>query len=139
MQKLNIPTQARFSELELNQFNSLKFAVYFLDKDWNYLFVNDYVQAMLGSDAESLVGKNMWTQFAELANDPAYIRMKTDTEKGAPVNFITTSPITGQRLNIVGYPLQDCYFFYTSQLPRKEDLMNELRETLEKHNSVTSG
>ena len=132
MQKLNIPSQTRFSELELEQFNSFKFAVYILDTHWNYLFVNNHVQHYLGKRGESLVGKNMWQHFTELTNDPLFNKMKYDTENGSSVNFITTSPITGQRLNVVGYPLEDCYFFYASQLPNKEALMNELRESMEK-------
>lgn len=132
MQKLNIAPQTRFSEIELEQFNAYKFSIYFLDTNWNYLFINSHGQHNLGARGESIIGKNMWQHFSELTKDPSFSKMKHDTENGTSVNFITTSPITGQRLNIVGYPLQDCYFFYASQLPNKEALMNELRESMDK-------
>ncbi len=132
MEKLNIPQNARFSELDLEAFRDLKYSVYVIDHNWNYLFVNDYVERNLGDRGKDLVGKNMWQSFVELASDPAFLRMKMEIEKGLPVNFITNSPITSQRLNIVGYPLADCYLFYTSQLPKKEDLMHELRSVMEK-------
>lgn len=132
MHKLFIPGETRFAEVNTEQFNGLKYATYILDFDWNYLFVNDYVSKNLGARGRDLVGKNMWSAFTELAKEPAFMRMKTDIEKGIPVNFNTNSPLTGQRLNIVGYPLKDCFFFYASQLPKKEDLMHELRMELEK-------
>jgi hypothetical protein len=133
MQKLNIPKDTSFAELPFETFNQLKFALYVLDSGWNYLFVNDYATSNLRMSSGELVGVNMWTRFRELATDPAFVRMKNDIEKGIAVNFVTTSPINGQRLNIVGYSLKDCHFFYASQLPNKEDLLNELRSALEKH------
>jgi hypothetical protein len=132
-QKLNISPHTSFAELKLEEFNALKFGVYFIDHSWNYLFVNDYVTNNLGSKGKSLIGKNMWDQFRELAQDPVFMRLKLDTEKGLSVNSTTTSPINGQRLNIVGYPLKDCYFFYASELPKKDELMNELRSAMDRH------
>jgi hypothetical protein len=132
MQKLNVPADTCFSALPLKEFDSLKFGVYFLDYQWNYLYVNEYVQRNLGNRGESLVGKNMWSSFSELAHDTSFIKLKTDTEKGLAVNITTTSPISGQRLNIIGYPLKDCYFFCASQLPKKDELMSELRSVMDK-------
>ena len=131
MQKLIVPSLAKFSELDTEQFNSLKFSVYVMDFNWNYLFVNDHVKQNLADRGANLTGKNMWQHFGELAADPSFVLMKNEVERGAQVNFITTSPINGQRLNIVGYPLTDCYFFYASQLPKKDELLNELRAELE--------
>jgi hypothetical protein len=133
MQKLNVPAETCFSELNLQDFNSLKFGVYFLDHHWNYLYVNEFVQRNLGKRGESLIGKNMWDNFTELAQDTSFMKMRLETERGLPVNFTTTSPINGQRLNIIGHPLKDCYFFCASQLPKKDELMNELRNVMEKN------
>jgi hypothetical protein len=132
-QKLNISPTTSFAELNLGEFNSLKFSVYFMDHSWNYLFVNDHVKNNLGNKGNALIGKNMWEAFRELAQDPVFMRLKLDTEKGLHVNCTTTSPINGQRLNIVGYPLKDCYFFYASELPKKDELMSELRSAMERH------
>jgi hypothetical protein len=103
-----------------------------LDRNWNYLYVNDYVQRNLGKRGESLIGKNMWDNFSELSQDTSFMKLKADTEKGLAVNITTTSPLSGQRLNIIGHPLKDCYFFCASQLPKKDELMNELRSVMDK-------
>lgn len=132
MQKLDISPASKFSELDVKELNKQKFSVYVIDPQWNYLFVNNYVKQNLEDRGADLVGKNMWHNFKELAMDPAFLRMKADIENGKKINFITNSPINNQRLNIIGYPLSDCYFFYASKLPRKDELMSELRAELEK-------
>jgi hypothetical protein len=133
MQKLNIPQTANFSDLDLDELNRLRFSVYLLDYQWNYLFVNNYVKENLADRGTDLIGKNMWLHFKELAEDPSFIRLKADMERGQKVNIVTNSPINEQRLNIVGYALNDCYFFYASRLPKKDELISELRAQLEKH------
>ena len=132
MLKFNTSRFGQFSDLTLEHFNSLKFSVYVLDFNWNYLFVNDFVKQNLVEKAEDLVGKNMWAEFPELAVDPSFILLKKNTEKGLDTNIVTTSPINSQRLNIVGKPLKDCYFFFSTILPNKDELINELRGQLEK-------
>lgn len=132
IRKLQISQDSFFSELDLAELDEAKFSVYVLDHQWNYLFVNQHVKSNLGERGQDMVGKNMWQYFSELSADFVFQKMKQETENGLSVNFTTTSPINGQRLNIVGYPLKDCYFFYASQLPRKDELLNELRSTLEK-------
>ena len=76
MHKFPIYQYKFFSELPFDRFNTFRFSIYIIDFDWNYLFVNDFVKANLGKRAENLIGKNMWTQFTELANDPHFIQLK---------------------------------------------------------------
>ena len=130
MNHLDISKYSYFSELPLEEFNNYKFSVYVIDKNWNYLSVNNFVKKNLGQRAEDIIGKNMWQEFKELAIDPSFLLLKKNTEKGLNTNLITTSPINSQRLNIIGYPLKDCYFFSSSILPKKEDLIDELRHEL---------
>lgn len=133
MNRIDISKYAVFSELPLEQFENFKFSVYVLDFNWNYLFVNQFVKQNLRAKGEDLVGKNMWETFKELANDPSFLLMKKNSENGKETNMITTSPISSQKINIVGYNLKDCYLFFSSILPNKEDLIHELRGKLEKN------
>ena len=126
----DIPKQARFSELPFDHFNTLKIAVYVVDLEWNYLFVNHFVSESLGERGLHLEGKNLWEQFPELASDPSYAQIKNEMESGKDIQLTTTSPIHNQKLSITGYVLHDCYIFSTVVIPKKEDLINELRKEL---------
>ena len=136
MNRFDFSSYSKFSDLPLGQFNTLKFSVYALDFNWNYLFVNDFVKKNLGERAANLMGKNMWEVFEELAIDPSFALMKKNAEKGLKVNLITTSPINSQRLNIVGHILEDCWLFTSSILPDKDELLDELRSELKKMSSM---
>lgn len=121
-----------FNELPLGLFDTFRYSVYILDFKWNYLFVNNFVKANLGSRGSNLFGKNMWEEFPELGRDAQFVRMRQEVEKGKHTNFTLISPITNKRLHVIGHPLSDCYYFSSSILPDKEDLLNELRTQLGK-------
>ena len=130
MNSIDITKYSAFSELPLKEFDGFKFSVYALDLNWNYLFVIEFVERNLGAKGRNLIGKNMWEEFKELATDPSFILLKKNSEKRLTTNIITTSPINSQRLNIIGYILKDCFLFTSSILPKKEDLIDELRKEL---------
>ena len=134
MHKFPVSEYRRFSELPLEKFNTLNFSVYILDFAWNYLFVNDFAKRLLGDRGKDLIGKNMWTEFEELVTDPSFSELRKNTERGITSNLIANSPVTARRLNISGYPLEDCYYFTSSILPDKGDLIDELRNELGKRN-----
>jgi hypothetical protein len=81
MHKFSITNYKKFSELPLDQFNTLKFSVYIIDFNWNYLFVNDFVKTNLGERGEGLVGKNIWTEFKQLASDPVFNRLRSNMDQ----------------------------------------------------------
>ena len=135
MNRFPINNYFRFSELPFEQLNTFKFYVYLLDFDWNYLFVNEFARTNLGTRGESLVGKNMWQMFPELASDTAFVQLRKNMESGIVTLLETTSPINSQRLKITGYKLEDSYYFTASILPNKIDLMQELRDELSKYKS----
>ena len=130
MHKFPINNYKKFIELPLDQFNRLKFSVYIIDFNWNYLFVNDAAKNNLGERGNNLMGKNMWEEFKELAADSTFNLIRKKMEQGVAVNLETISPVNGKRLNITGYPLEDCYYFSSSILPDKDDLIHELRNQL---------
>ena len=132
MHKFPITEYKKFADLPFDKLNRLKFSVYIIDFNWNYLFVNEFVKENLGKRGQDLIGKNMWEQFQELVTHPSFQTLKRNTEKGIVSNLIAISPINGKRLSITGYPLEDCYYFSSSILPDKDDLIDELRNELSK-------
>ena len=44
-----------------------------LDADWRYTYVNDRAGRLFGRDAESLIGKHIWTEFPEAVGQPFQI------------------------------------------------------------------
>jgi hypothetical protein len=132
MHKFPINNYNHFSELPLDVFNTFKFSIYIIDFDWNYLFVNDFVKENLKDRAEGIIGRNMWKTFPELAADSSFGQMREKLEQRISHSFVTTSPLTSHRLYISGYPLNDCFYFSSSILPDKEELLSDIRKELSK-------
>ena len=135
MYKFPIYNYTCFSELPLEQLNQLNFSVYILDFEWNYLFVNNFACKRLNKSSGDLLGANMWEMYKELQTDPVYMQMKKNAANGIASDLTTISPVTGHRVNIKDYRLEDCYYFSVSTLPNKETLMDELRGEMEKYKS----
>src|SRR4051812_36828343 len=107
----------QYKDIPVDKLKKLSFSVYIIDKNWNYLFVNDFVPLNLGLN-ENLEGKNMWQRFPALLADEAFIKLKLNSEAGISSKITLTSPLTSQRINIVSYILDDCFVFYSVILPR---------------------
>lgn len=133
----DIPRSCSFSELPFDKFNTLRISVYAFDYDWNFLYVNNFVRENLGERGNNLEGKNLWEKFPELLVDPVFVNLKNEMELGNDVQVTTTSPITGHKLSVTGYMLSDCYVFSSAILPKKEELINDLRNQLRKKTSIT--
>ncbi|MGV3509845.1 MAG: hypothetical protein ACO1N7_11195 [Sphingobacteriaceae bacterium] len=132
MHRFPIQNYKRFAEVPLAHFDTQKFLVYILDFEWNYMFVNTAVSENLNIPVKDLIGKNMWKTFPELALDSDFQLLKRTMETGSITNIIATSPITGKKLSITGYRLEDCYYFSSTILPNKQSLMEELRTELKR-------
>lgn len=135
MHRFPIQNYKRFSDLPLDYFNRQKFLVYILDFNWNYIFVNTLVGQNLNREITDLIGENMWQTFPELEADSDFQLLKRNMETGSVTNIVATSPVTGKRLSITGYRLEDCYYFSCSMLPNKQSLIDELRNELNKKKS----
>jgi hypothetical protein len=132
MHKFPISNYKQFSEVPLDQLRDLNFAVYITDFNWDYLFVNTFAVKNVGPRAANLLGKNMWKAFPELAQDPTFGKLRESMEMMMACQFDTISPVNGKRLYVTGYPLQDCFYFTSSVVPDKQELLNELRQHLAK-------
>lgn len=130
MQRFNLGAYKKVSDLPLAELDTVRFSVYVLDKDWNYLFVNRFVTDNLNIREDALSGRNMWEEFPQLAAHPSFQQLRSNCEKGLPIEFVTTSPLNMQRLKVIGKPLKDGYVFFSSILPTKEDVLSDLRNEL---------
>lgn len=122
-----------WKELPLEEFDKRRFAVYVIDYNWIYLFVNQYAQGTLGD--VSLLGKNIqqvWQEMPSTNFRPVYEQLREAVENKAHTVFKAMSPLTHKWVEIQGIPLSDCYYFAIKELPDKESLISDLRSYLKK-------
>jgi PAS domain S-box-containing protein len=58
-----------------------------LDKNWNCTYVNKIGGTMFGKKPEDLIGKHVWTEFAEGIDHPFYKNYHKAVKTNEPINF----------------------------------------------------
>lgn len=133
MHKFPIFKYKRCSELPYDELDDQNFAIYILDLDWNYYFANKFVFELHKLERSDLIGNNIWRALSEKMDvDSGFKKFIKTVREGNPANTTTISAISNKRVNVTGYPLEDCYYFAVTILPDKEALIDELRNQLKK-------
>jgi hypothetical protein len=120
---------SRFAEIPLDQLEMLGSAICIVDFNWNCLFFNKFAYKRVNI-TEEMIGKNVWSVFPVHAIHPDLRILKKNLERKKLINLITTSPLTGHRISIIGYILEDCFVLLSTTLTNKEDLITDLRNSL---------
>ncbi|MFD2163130.1 hypothetical protein ACFSJU_12060 [Paradesertivirga mongoliensis] len=131
MQKFPIYNYSRYSDLPLDEFDSKNFAIYVVNKDWTYLFANQYVFDVHNLERNDIIGNNIWETLNEkMQIDSQFRTFIQNVKKGIPSHVVTVSAISNKRVSVVGYALLDAYYFAVTILPDKDELLNELRREI---------
>ncbi|KUO67692.1 MAG: hypothetical protein APF83_05705 [Lutibacter sp. BRH_c52] len=81
-QKLNIA-----QNFLSNTLASIKDGLVILDRDSNYIYVNEKAADLLGKNAQELIGKHIWTEFPETTGDIFYDHYQNAVTNGKPLSF----------------------------------------------------
>jgi hypothetical protein len=113
----------RYSELPFGEFDIQKFAIYIVDKEWNYLFANKFVFDLHMLDRTDLIGNNVWEILqGQMQLDSQFKQFINTIKSGASSSVVTLSPMSNKRVSVIGYPLQDCFYFAVTILPDEQEL-----------------
>lgn len=81
---VNLQQQVKVKVAELNNvFERIADAFIALDNQWNYTYVNKKAAELHGKKAEDLIGKNIWDEFPDVADEPFYsaLQMAKQTQQ----------------------------------------------------------
>jgi hypothetical protein len=122
----------RLADIPFDLLDRLPFSAYLIDYNWKYLFLNANSRVVFGDIADELPGKSALEFFTDPKFQPIFDKLKNGVENRLACNLTAYSPLRGKQVNIKGYPLEDCYFFSTSILPAKDEILADLRDQLKK-------
>ncbi|MCZ7599659.1 MAG: PAS domain-containing protein [Gammaproteobacteria bacterium] len=107
-------------------FSSITDAVYVLDADWRFAYLNHQAEVLLERKASELVGRNVWAEFPEATQTvlhEAYHRARRDR---VVVDLQFFYPPLDRWMHVRGFPHGDGLTVYfrdiTEQLTREEQL-----------------
>ncbi len=121
-----------YDELPLEDVDALPFCVYIIDYNWTYLFINKAAERVFGEKVQNLAGQNALQVFQHEQFKSIFKSIEKGVRNKVPCDETIYSPLRGKQVKVKGYPLCDCYYFYSVTLPAKEELLDELRQELNK-------
>jgi hypothetical protein len=130
--KFSIETYDSYRDIPLEVLDTLPYSVYIIDYNWIYIFLNKNSISVFGADIEQLIGQSALDAFKHSRFEPVFDKIKNGVEHRTACHEIIYSPLRGAQVTIKGYPLSDCYFFSSSIMPAKEEVLEELRVVLKR-------
>ncbi|QOY35418.1 PAS domain S-box protein [Anaerobacillus isosaccharinicus] len=104
-----------------------------LDRDWNFLFLNNAAEKFIERSKENMIGKCVWEEFPVLVELPIFSYYQYAMENQELVNFDFYNPILQQWYDVRAYPSNDgltVYFFDITERKRNSIRTNEYYQSL---------
>lgn len=122
-----------FKDLPLERLQTRNYSIYIIDYHWEYLFANRYAIASIGGiDPTGKHVKQIWKENPQINFEPIYNVLDKRVAGRESFELKSRSPITRRAIEISGYPLTDCYYFFIHELPDKAKLIDELKTILKR-------
>jgi PAS domain S-box-containing protein len=119
-----------------NVFERVTDAFIALDKDWRYIYVNQRAAVMHDRKAEDLIGKNIWTEFPDVINEPFYNALHEAMEKQEPQRLQLYYSTTDRWFEDLIYPSQDGVSVYYHDITETKRGEIKLAKSEEKYRTI---
>jgi hypothetical protein len=121
-----------FQDIPLDIQNQLDYAVYIIDYQWTYLFINKHGEQATGTVATELIGKTALELFKGSPFNTVFAKLEYGVNEKLQIETDIYSPLRDKKVKISGYPLEDCYYFAAVPQIDKQALADDLRKFLRK-------
>ncbi len=111
-------------------FTSISDAVFSLDKDWRFAFLNAEAERLLNKSADELLGKCIWDEFPEAKGTQWQIQYEKASTENVVVTFEQYYPLPLRRwLSVRAFPHKDGLTVYFHDITHDKDMEERLRQS----------
>jgi PAS domain S-box-containing protein len=118
-------------------FESITDALFVLDREWRFTFLNREVERLLQVEREQLLGRNLWSVFAQEVNGEFYQQYHRAVATGQAVHFQAYFATLQLWLEVKAFPSEEglsVYFSDITQRHEAEAQQEQLTQDLYRHN-----
>ena len=132
------------TELQQTQqeaFDRMTDAVFAVDEEWTFTFLNQQAEQLLQRDADELLGKELWDEFPEAAGTDIEDNYRRALETGEPVSFESYYAPLGMDIEVRAFPSDTgmtVYFRDITEQRRTEAHLQDTVDTLHALSEIAS-
>jgi PAS domain S-box-containing protein len=108
--------------------SSISDAMYVLDRDWNFTYLNAEAERILGRTSAELVGRSVWEAFPAARQTAIFDNYMRARETGAPVEFEIYYPDFKAWFAIRGFPHEKGLTSYFHDISQRIETEQQLRQ-----------
>jgi PAS domain S-box-containing protein len=97
-----------------------------VDREWRFTYLNEQALVVLHRAREELLGKNMWEEFPDAVELPAYREYHRAMASGSTVRFEEFNPSLGVWVQIHAYPSEDGLSIYFRDITERKRAEKEV-------------
>ena len=120
-----------FERIRREAFDRMTDAVYALDDDWEFTFVNAHAETLLQRDRDALLGTELWEAFPEAADTVLHDRFIEAVESNDPVSFEVEYPPLGGTFEVRVFPSTTGLTVYFRDVTDERRTASQLRESVD--------
>lgn len=109
-------------------FSAISDAVFSLDRQWQFAFLNPEAERVLERPASELLGRKIWEQFPELTETGFYERYRDARETGESITMERFYRPLKKWFVIKAYPHKDGMTVYLQDVTRQKEMEERLRQ-----------
>ncbi|MBC54752.1 MAG: hypothetical protein CMQ34_13050 [Gammaproteobacteria bacterium] len=109
-------------------FSAISDAVFSLDRQWRFAFLNPEAERVLERPSSELLGRKVWEEFPELAETGFYERYRDARDKGEAVTMERFYRPLNKWFVIKAYPHKNGMTVYLQDFTRQKEMEERLRQ-----------
>ena len=110
-------------------FENMTDALFTLDREWNFTYLNRRAGPLLQRNVDELVGKNVWEEFPEAVGSPLYLQYHEAVDEGVAkeIEEYYYEPLDTW-FRVMAYPSDDGLAVYFSDVGDQHDMRVAIRQ-----------
>ena len=112
--------------------DSLSDGIYALDKDWNFIFINERVAKLAGHKASEMVGKNAFQFFPKLVGTNYENRLSEAMLKGRTVSFEWKGWYSDEIWEVSVFPFEEGVIVNSREITERRKAEEVIKESEER-------
>jgi PAS domain S-box-containing protein len=123
--KAELALQEKTAELG-NVLESITDALYTLDKDWNFTYINKEYEKVQQRKRENLLGKNVWEMFPYTKDLKFYTQYHKAVREQVSVHFEEYNPVTMMWVWVNAYPTKNGIAIYFRDITKEKTTQEKI-------------